>query len=136
MNRYKTVLTVITVCAAAFALAAAARYGLVEPTDMTAQCDGGAKDVWCNVRAWTIQSFVNQRIGWVALFLAICATATAWRSIAGAALFAACSGLILYTTELCAPAVLLALMVFVRVTEEGQAPATASVSNSPPYDKA
>ena len=144
MSRYKTVLTVITVCAAAFALAAAARHGLVEPPDMTAHCDGGAQDVRCNVRAWVIQSFVNQRIGWVALALAMLATVTAWRSIAAAALFVACAGLILYTTELCAPAVLLALLVFVRSAAEGrvgnlaegQAPAAASASNSPPYDRA
>ena len=129
-------MSVITVCATAFALAVAARHGLVEPADMTAHCDGGAKDVWCTVRAWTIQSFVDQRIGWVALVLAMLATVTAWRSVATAALFVACIGLILYTIELCAPAVLLALLVFVRTAAEGQAPATASASSSPPYDKA
>ena len=111
---------------------------------MTAHCDGGARDVWCTVRALTIQLFVNQRIGWVALVLALLATATAWRSVAAAALFVACGGLVLYNTELCAPAALLALLVFVRgpaegraaSPAEGQTPATASASSSPPYDRA
>ena len=148
MSPYRTVLTVIVVCATAFALAAAARHGLVEPADMTARCDGGARDVWCTVRALTIQLFVNQRIGWVALVLALFATATAWRSVAAAALFVACGGLVLYNTELCAPAALLALLVFVRGPAEGRAEspaegpaegqtlATASASSSPPYDRA
>ena len=130
MSPGQTVLTVITVCATAFALAAAARHGLVEPASITAHCDGGGQEVWCTVRAWTIQAFVKQRIGWVALVLALIATYTALRSIAAAALFVACAGLILYTTELCAPAALLALLVFVRSEPEGQAPAQASTSSN------
>ena len=121
------------ICATALALAAAARHGLIEPADVTARCDGGAKDGWCSVRAWIIQAFVNQRIGWAALTLAVIATVTGWRSVAGAALFVACAGLILYTTELCAPAALLAALVFAR---EGKAAVAANISKSAQYDKA
>ncbi len=127
-----TVLTVIVIGASAFALAAAARHGLVEPADITAHCDGGAQDAWCTVRAWTIQAFVKQRIGWAALVLALVATCTARRSVAAAALFVACAGLILYTTELCAPAALLALLVFVRSAPEGRAPAEVAVTAPAP----
>lgn len=133
MMRLRTAVYVVLIGATALALAAAARHGLVEPADMTARCDGGAPDAWCSVRAWTIQAFVNQRIGWVALALAVIATVKGWRSLAAAALFAACAGLILYTTELCAPAALLALLVFAR---EGQPAAAAKTSSNAQYDKA
>ena len=136
MTRWRTVVAVVLICATALALAAAARHGLVEPADVTARCDGGARDGWCTVRAWIIQAFVNQRIGWAALTLAALATVTGWRSLAGAALFVACAGLILYTTELCAPAALLALLVFVRDSRLGQPAAPANTSSNAQYDKA
>lgn len=132
MSPGQTVLTVVSVCATALTLAAAARHGLVEPADITARCDGGAQDAWCTVRAWTIQAFVNQRLGWAALVLAVIATWTARRSVAAAALFVACAGLILYTTELCAPAALLALLVFVRSAPEGRAPAAVAATAPAP----
>ncbi len=131
--RLRTAVYVVLIGAIALALAAAVRHGLIEPADVTARCDGGATDSWCMVRAWTIQAFVNQRIGWAALALAVLATVTGWRTLAGAALFVACAGLILYTTELCAPAALLALLVLVR---EGQPATTANTSKSAQYDKA
>lgn len=133
MNRKATAVTVLLIGVTALALAAAARYRLIEPADMTAHCDGGGQDAWCSVRAWIIQGFVNQRIGWMALVLAVIATVTGWRSVAAAALFAACAGLILYNTELGAPAALLALLVLVRA---GQAAAPANISSNAPYDKA
>lgn len=133
MTEWRTAVGVVLICATALALAAAARHGLIEPADVTARCDGGAKDSWCIVRAWIIQAFVNQRIGWAALAMALMATVTGWRTLAGAALFVACVGLILYTTELCAPAALLAALVFAR---EGQAAAAANISSSAQYDKA
>ena len=43
------------------------------------------------------------------------------------------AGMILYTTELCAPAALLAALVFVR---EGQPPAAASINSNAQYDQA
>jgi hypothetical protein len=129
-------LSVVLICATALALASAARHGLIEPADITARCDGGAKEAWCLVRAWIIQAFVNQRIGGVALALAVFATVTAWRSVAAVALFVACAGLILYTTELCAPAALLALLVFVREARVGKPAAPANTSSNAQYDKA
>lgn len=133
MKALRTVVWVLLIGTTALALAAAARYGLVEPADMTARCDGGAQEVWCSVRAWTIQAFVNQRIGWAALALAAIATLTGWRSVAGTALFTACISLILYTTELGAPAALMALLVFVR---DGQTAAPANTHSSAPYHNA
>ena len=136
MKYWHAVLTVIIICVTALALAFAARHGLIEPADVTVRCDSGGHDGWCSVRTWIIQAFVNQRIGWAALTLAVLATVTAWRSVAGAALFLACAGMILYTTELSAPAALLALLVFVRRVPDGQAAAPANASSDAQYDNA
>ena len=104
-------------CAAALALALAARHWLIEPAHLTAQCDGGARDFWCAVRFWVIQTFVHQRIGWSALGLAAFASVVPSRGAALAtaalALFAGSGALVLYTAELGAPAALIAVLVFV-----------------------
>jgi hypothetical protein len=133
MNGWKSLLWVVLICAAGLGLAALVRHRLIEPADMTAYCDGGAGGALCVLRAWIIQAFVHQRIGWFALVLAVLATVVAWRSLAAVALFAACAGMVLYTTELCAPAALLALLVFVR---DGQPVAPASTSSNAQYTKA
>ena len=103
--------------AAALALALAARHWLIEPAHLTAHCDGGARDFWCAVRFWVIQTFVHQRIGWCALGLAAFASVVPSRGAALAtaalALFAGSGALVLYTAELGAPAALIAALVFV-----------------------
>ena len=129
MNTWRGWLAAVLTCAVALALAAAARHWLIEPAAVSARCDAGAADGWCVVRAWTIQLFVHQRIGWAALGLALLAHALRWRGVdvlAGAtatgaaaaaawtALALACAGLVLYTAGLCAPAALLALLALVR----------------------
>ncbi len=133
MSLYRSAATAIVVSAIAFLLAISARYRLIEPANITFLCDGGSREVLCSVRSWIIQSFVHQRIGWLALAIASVAMLTGWRLLAGIALFLACAGLILYTTELCAPAALLALLVFVR---GGHTVTTASSTSSTPYDNA
>lgn len=114
MKAWRTWLAIVLLCAIALGLSAAARHGLIEPAELAARCDAGLADAWCSVRWWTIQIFVQQRIGWFALILALAAGVGAWRGMAAVALFAACMGLVLYSTELCAPAALLALLVLVR----------------------
>ena len=114
----------------ALALAAAARHWLIEPAEVSARCDAGVADLWCVIRAWTIQSFVHQRIGWFALGAACVAAVTAWRSMAGVALLTACAGLVLYTAALCAPAALLALLVLVRARQ----PVGAASANIKPQN--
>ncbi len=137
MTFWRNAAFVVLTCAIALALAAAARYGLVEPADVTARCDGGAQDVWCRLRSWTIQSFVHQRIGWAALALALVATLGAWRSVAVVALVAACASLVLYTTELGAPAALLAVLVFVRQRAGvGNPHVPANTNSTAQYDSA
>lgn len=127
MPAWRTTFAIALNCAAAFALAGAARHWLIEPAAMSERCGAGSADLWCLARAWTIEGFVQQRIGWCALGLSIIATAGTWQSVAAVALFAACAGLVLYSTALCAPAALLALLVFVR---ERRPTAAASASSS------
>lgn len=125
MRTWPTWLAVFLTCATAIGLAAAARHWLIEPAGLSQRCDAGLTDAWCSVRWWVIEAFVQQRIGWFALTLALLASIGARRDLAAVALFAACAGLVLYSTELCAPAALLALLVLVR-----RRPATLAASSS------
>ena len=129
MNAGLKAATAVAVSALAFSLAAGARYLLIEPAHITYLCDGGSPEAWCTVRSWIIQAFVHQRIGWVALAIAALALVTSWQSLALIALFISCAGLILYTTELCAPAALLALIALVR--QGHNTPAASSKSSAP-----
>lgn len=128
--------------AMALGLAAGARHGLVEPAHLTAHCDGGGISVACEVRRLVIQVFVHERLGWAAWALAAIAllTPVRWRRLrdtaAGATLVTASAGLVLYTTELCAPAVLFALVLWMQAPAHGRGrghapPSSASDSSSP-----
>lgn len=125
MSAWRTWLALFLTCTAAIGLAAAARHWLIEPVSLSQRCDAGLADAWCAVRWWTIQAFVQQRIGWFALTLALLASIGARRGVAAVALIAAGAGLVLYSAELCAPAALLALLVFAR-----RRPATLAASSS------
>lgn len=127
MKTWPAAALIVLGCALAIALAAAARHWLIEPVAMSVRCLTSALDLWCLLRGWTIEAFVQQRIGCCALGLAIIATLGAWRGMAAIALFAACLGLVLYSTDLSAPAALLALLVLAR---EPRPAAAASASNS------
>jgi hypothetical protein len=99
----------------ALALAQGLRQGLVEPAALTAACDAAPwQDAACALRTLTVQAFVQQRIGFAALVLALLATLTRRRALARLALVPAAAGLVLYSSTLAAPALLLAALVCVR----------------------
>jgi len=105
----------VGVAVAALVLASLARHRLVEPADLTARCDAAPWEGFaCAVRTLTIQAFAAQRLGTLALAAAAVATLTRWRALAIAALAAGSAGMVLYSTLLAAPAVLLAALVLVR----------------------
>lgn len=87
------------------------RYRLVEPADLTALC---AATPWdspaCMLRSLTVQAFSDQRIGIAALVCALLAMFTRRRRIALLALASASAGLVLYSTDWAAPALLLAAL--------------------------
>jgi hypothetical protein len=116
-------------CGLSLMAAAFVRHTWIEAMDVAAPCDAGAGDMVCLLRAWIIQAFVHQRLGWAALGLAALAFVFKSSWAAGAALFLACSGLVLYSTELSAPAALLAALVFANV---GQAATPAKLKSSAP----
>lgn len=96
------------------ALAGVARFAWVEPQAMAAACDAAAWERGCVGRSLVIQSFVEQRLAWIAWVFALAATVLRARWAAAMALGAGGAGLVLYCTELAAPAVLLALLVCAR----------------------
>jgi hypothetical protein len=96
-------------------LAGFARYRLVEPADLTATCDAVPwQGAVCVLRSLTVQAFAAQRLGGVALALGLLALLTRWRVAALLALAGGGAGLVLYSTTLAAPAVLLAGFALVR----------------------
>jgi hypothetical protein len=99
-----------------------ARYCLVEPADLTATCDAQPwQGAACVLRTLTVQAFAAQRLGGTALALGLLALLTRWRRVALMALAAGSAGLVLYSTTLAAPAVLLAGLALVRPST-GSAP--------------
>lgn len=96
------------------ALAAAARYMLVEPADIAHLCDSGGGPWWCAVRAGVILTFAHHALGYVALALGVVATVSRVRTVALAAALAGMAGLILYEFEYSAVALLLGLLVLAR----------------------
>ena len=92
-----------------------ARHGLVEPADLTARCDATPwLDAPCGLRTIVVQAFIDQRIGLVALGLALLATFLRRPALAWLGLAAGAAGLVLYSAGPAAAAVLLSALVCVR----------------------
>jgi hypothetical protein len=116
-------------CALSLSAATFVRFSWIEAPELAAHCDAGAPGGGCALRAWIIQAFIHQRLGWAALGLAALAYGMASPRVAGAAVFLACSGLVLYSTELSAPALLLAALVFTKI---GQTAIPAKLKSKAP----
>jgi small-conductance mechanosensitive channel len=131
MNNRQSIALALVLGLSALALAAALRHQLIEPVHLTTYCDGGAASGWCTLRAWVIQAFVHQRIGWFSLGIAVLSSITNWRPLAALAIVSSCSGMVLYTADLCAIALVLSALVFVRDSPaDGQAVAPANINNN------
>ena len=103
------------VAALSLVLAGLARYRLVEPAGLTATCDAAPwQGAVCVLRSLMVQAFAAQRLGGMALALGLLALLARWRVAALLALAAGSAGLVLYSTALAAPAVLLAGLALVR----------------------
>lgn len=131
MNRLAASLTLTAWCAAWAGAAAAARFAWVEHAATAALCDGGGAGLVCTLRSAVIQAFIHNRLGSVALALAASVAGLAWwraraqparlaravhlaqRTLLLAALAASSAGLWLYAAPWAAPALLLALAVWV-----------------------
>ena len=106
------------------ALALWARHVWVEPAAMALACDAERWRSGCVLRTLVIEAFVQQRLAWLAL---LCALLAAWRrsaTLAVAALAAGLAALVLYSADLAAPALLIALLAWVSASRasRGEAP--------------
>lgn len=99
--------------AAAFALAALARYGLVEPEGYGFRCAANGP-WWCAPREALILAFHSGIIGWLALASGAIAFVARHRPAALAATVLGACGLVLYDYDLSAVGFALGALVLVR----------------------
>lgn len=149
MTRLTAALSLAAWCAAWAAAAAAARFAWVEHAATAAFCDGGGGGLVCALRSAVIQAFIHDRLGSAALALAALAAGLAWwraatsgsrmalglhraqRTLMLAALAASSAGLWLYAAPWAAPALLLAVAVWVGEDTDQIAALAASASKTP-----
>jgi hypothetical protein len=98
---------------AAFALAAAARYALIEPEGYGFRCASGGP-WWCAPREALIDAVHSRAIGWLALACGLAAFAVRHRTAALAAAVAGAAGLVLYNPDLSAAGFALGVLVLAR----------------------
>lgn len=99
----------------AFAVALALRHAVVEPAEFAHGCDPNPWTGWCAPRTLLLQTFVEQRVGWLALAAGVGALCSRraprlQRWLVRVALVCGCAGLILYSYEPSAVGVLLAAL--------------------------
>jgi hypothetical protein len=149
VTRLTAALSLAAWCAAWAAAAAAARFAWVEHAATAAFCDGGGGGLVCALRSAVIQAFIHDRLGSAALALAAMAAGLAWwrtqttsprmavslhraqRTVLLAALAASSAGLWLYAAPWAAPALLLAVAVWVGEDTDQIAALAASASKTP-----
>jgi hypothetical protein len=100
--------------AAAFAVAALARYGLIEPEGYGFRCAAAGGPWWCAPREGLILAFHSRVIGWAAFALGVVAFVARQRAAALAAAVAGACGLVLYNYELSAVGFALGVLVLAR----------------------
>lgn len=149
MSRTAAALSLAAWCGAWAAAAATVRFAWVEHAATAARCDGGALDAACVLRGAVIQAFIQDRLGMVAVGLALWAAGLAWcrtqansprlalgvhrvqRTALLAALAASSAGLWLYASQWAAPALLLAAAAWVGEDTDHMAALAASASKTP-----
>ena len=93
----------------------ALRYGIIEAGRLPAHCDGArARSLVCGAKWLLIESFQHQRLGWLALVLALVAFTFESRRTALAAWLVALAGLVLYNYDHAGVAAMMSLLVWVR----------------------
>lgn len=121
LNLYGIAAAVVAVGAATIASAALVRYGLIEGGRLPAECGGSlAQGVqgWCGVKWLVLQSFMQQRLGWLSLVCGVAAFALRRRGLAWVGWVSGLGGLVLYNFELAAVGGMLSLLVLTRPTAQ------------------
>lgn len=94
-----------------------ARYGFMESGWLSAECDGTVAEGfegWCAAKWLLIQSFLDQRLGWVSLIAGSLAFLSRSMSLALAGWLTGIAGLILYSFDYAAVGAVLSLLVWAR----------------------
>lgn len=104
---------------AAGLIAAWLRYRLVEPATLAQACAGGAGGLRCLLRAATVVAFHSHGLTMVCAMLALLALITRLRPLAALALAAGAIGLVLYSFEAGAAALLAGALVLARPSPSG-----------------
>jgi hypothetical protein len=100
--------------AVAFALAAGARYLLVQPPEFAHGCDVAVGSGWCTMRLLVIRSFATFGLGYAAMALTVLTVFTWSRVVALAAAAIGATGLVLYCYEPAAVSFVTGVLVLAR----------------------
>ncbi|MEB2319722.1 MAG: hypothetical protein OZ935_13815 [Pseudomonadota bacterium] len=95
-------------------IAALLRYFAVEPESIAHACQPDPWSGLCGARSALIHAFLGQGIGWAALLVAVVAAILRRRAVASLALALAGAGLVLYSAEPSAAALVLSVLVLAR----------------------
>lgn len=114
IHRYLWIAALIAVGGIALMVAHYVRYAVVEPASVGAFCEAAMTDMGCQIRSAIIALLSEQRLGWLAVSVAVLALIFGVQALGWMAWFLACSGFVLYHAELAAPALLLAGVALVR----------------------
>lgn len=95
------------------ALAAGVRYGLLESGVLPRQCVDFAAPA-CALKWLVVQSFLDQRLGWLSLGCGLAAFVANRRALAWGGWITGLAGLLLYSFDYAAVGAMLSLLVLVR----------------------
>lgn len=116
----RTIGRIAATIAVAFAIAATARYGLVERDDLGLHCQSAVASAWCELRLLVVRAFLHHAFGLSSTALAVLA---AWRRsalMAHLALAIGTAGMVLYDFTGSGLGLLGSVMVLARLQEERQ----------------
>ena len=114
IHRYLWIATLIAVGGIALMVAHYVRYAVVEPASVGVFCEAAMTDAGCRIRSAIIALLSEQRLGWLAVTVAVLALIFGGQTLGWMAWFLACSGFVLYHAELAALALLLGGVALVR----------------------
>jgi hypothetical protein len=103
-----------TCVAAVFAIAAFARYQLIQPPEVAQACELAGAPWWCEVRMLVIRSFANFGLGYAAMATTLLTVLTWNRVAAWLAAMVGAAGLILYCYEPAAVSFVIGVLVLAR----------------------
>ena len=114
MRVHLWVASLISVGGLALIAAYYVRYSVIEPASIGAFCEAAATDCWCQIRQAILALLTEQRLGWLAIALAVVSLILTAAWMGWLAWFVASAGFVLYNAELAAPALLLAGVMLAR----------------------